>query len=154
MEYCKLLRNSISELILKSYQSSENNDTAKVELWQQRTQGIITGLGVFFNNGIMKEVACEDNGKCDVDQRSFKAYLSRWMAASTKVAPWTAQSLLPLLSSSAQAAIATCNGGDDGNHCGLRWTQKTNDGSIGVGEQMSALEVVQGQLIGAVPGQL
>lgn len=111
------------------------------------------GLSVFFENNIMKEVACEDNGKCDVDQRSFKAYLSRWMAASTKVAPFTADTLLPLLKSSAQAAVGTCTAGADGNQCGLRWSKgATNDGSLGVGEQMAVMEVVQSQLIGSAPG--
>jgi mannan endo-1,6-alpha-mannosidase len=100
----------------------------------------------------MKEVACEDNGKCDVDQRSFKAYLGRWMAASTKVAPWTADIILPLLKASAQGAAGTCTAGTDGNQCGLRWTQQGNDGSMGVGEQMSALEVIQGNLITKVAG--
>jgi mannan endo-1,6-alpha-mannosidase len=109
-------------------------------------------MGVFFVNGVMTEVACESNGKCDVDQRSFKAYLSRWMAATTKVAPWTSARLEPLLKSSATAAIGTCTAGIDGNQCGLKWTTQANDGSLGVGEQMSALEVVQSTLIDSVPG--
>jgi mannan endo-1,6-alpha-mannosidase len=101
----------------------------------------------------MKEVACEDNGKCDVDQRSFKAYLARWMAATTKVAPFTSTELLPILDSSSQAAVGTCSAGADGNQCGLRWSKgATNDGSMGVGEQMAVLEVVQGRLINQVPG--
>lgn len=98
------------------------------------------------------EVACEANGKCDVDQRSFKAYLSRWMAASTLLAPFTAETITPLLTASAKAAISTCTGGPDGNHCGLRWTLGSNDGSLGVGEQMSAMQVVQGQLIASKAG--
>lgn len=102
----------------------------------------------------MFEVACETNGKCDVDQRSFKAHLSRWMAATIKLAPWTSTTLLPLLQSSAKAAAATCTAGTDGNQCGLRWTLEANDGSIGVGEQMSALQVFQANLIMSAPGPL
>ncbi|KIW09438.1 uncharacterized protein PV09_00323 [Verruconis gallopava] len=129
-----------------------SSDTA---MWKQRVDMIVGGLDVFFNNGIMFEVACETNGKCDVDQRSFKAYLARWMAASTKVAPWTASTIMPLLQKSAQAAVGTCSAGIDGNQCGLRWTEgAVNDGSMGVGEQMSALEVVQSNLIGNVAGPL
>jgi mannan endo-1,6-alpha-mannosidase len=100
----------------------------------------------------MAEVACESNGKCDVDQRSFKAYLARWMAATTIKAPFTRNQILPLLQSSAQAAIKTCTGGLDGNSCGLQWTTGAFDGSLGVGEQMSVLEVVQSLLIDTVPG--
>ena len=108
---------------------------------------------IFFDNGVMKEVACEDNGKCDVDQRSFKAYLARWMAATTKVAPWTGATIMPLLQSSAKAAVATCTGGSDSQQCGMKWTTGF-DGSMGVGEQMSVLEVVQSNLVGSVAGPL
>jgi mannan endo-1,6-alpha-mannosidase len=34
----------------------------------------------------------------------------------------------------------------------MKWTTGSFDGSLGVGEQMSALEVVQGMLIDQVPG--
>ncbi len=103
----------------------------------------------------MYEVACEPNGKCDVDQRSFKAYLSRWLAATSKVAPWTADFIMPKLQASAQAAAAQCVGGDDGKQCGLRWTVGGAwDGSLGVGEQMSALEIIQSNLINTVSGPL
>jgi mannan endo-1,6-alpha-mannosidase len=98
------------------------------------------------------EVACEPNDLCNVDQLSFKAYLSRWMAATTKVAPWTADQILPLLASSAQAAAQSCSGGTDGNMCGTKWTQAGWDGTYGVGQQMSALEVIQSNLIKKVAG--
>jgi mannan endo-1,6-alpha-mannosidase len=105
----------------------------------------------FFSNGIMKEVACEDNNKCDVDQRSFKAYFARWMAATSKVAPFTASTVMPLLKTSAEGALKTCTGGADGNQCGQKWTQGW-DGSLGVGEQMSVLEVLQSNLAPYVSG--
>ncbi|KAF2199367.1 mannan endo-1,6-alpha-mannosidase DCW1 precursor [Delitschia confertaspora ATCC 74209] len=126
------------------------------DIWKTRTTRIINGTNVFFSNdapNVMTEVACEGNGKCDVDQRSFKAYLSRWMAATIKVAPWTFDLIMPRLRASAVAAAKQCSGGEDGKTCGLKWT--TNgvwDGSYGVGEQMSALEVVQAMLINKVDG--
>lgn len=128
------------------------------DVWKTRTAGIINGTSIFFSNdvpNVMYEVACETNGKCDVDQRSFKAYLARWMAATTKVAPWTHDLIMPKLKASAQAAAKQCSGGTDGKTCGLKWT--TNgvwDGSYGVGEQMSALEVIQSLLIDQVSGPL
>ena len=111
---------------------------------------------MFFKNGtIMYEAACEENfsgpGVCDTDQLSFKAYLSRWMASTTKLAPWTTDEIMPLLKSSAQAAAQQCDGGSDGATCGSRWWQAW-DGSYGVGQQMSALEVVQSNLISFVSG--
>lgn len=101
----------------------------------------------------MYEVACEPNGKCDVDQKSFKAYLSRWMAQTIKVAPWTADQLKPKLRASAIAAAKQCSGGSQGVTCGMRWTQ-TYDGNYGVGEQMSALEVIGTMLIDNTAGPL
>lgn len=123
--------------------------------WKDRINGIETATQVFFVDdppNVMTEVACESNGKCDVDQKSFKAYLSRWMAASTKVAPFTADWVMPRLQASAKAAIQTCNGGANGRQCGLKWYVSGNDGNMGVGEQMSVLEVVQSNLISQVPG--
>ncbi|TID19389.1 Histone deacetylase [Venturia nashicola] len=120
--------------------------------WKTRVEGIIKGLDVFFEKDIMKEVACEDNGKCDVDQRSFKAYLARWMAASTKLAPFAHDPIMKYLRASAVGAAASCTAGTDQNQCGLKWTLGSNDGSMGVGEQMSALEVIQSNLIDQVAG--
>ena len=101
----------------------------------------------------MFEVACEPSNTCDLDQKSFKAYLSRWMAATTKVAPWTYDFIMPKLQASAVAAAAQCSGGSTGQVCGLEWTKgSAYDGKSGVGEQMSALEVIQSNLITKVAG--
>lgn len=101
----------------------------------------------------MYEVACETNGKCDVDQRSFKAYLARWMGYTMLVAPWTKDLLWTKITTSAQAAAKQCNAGDNQSTCGLKWTNNgQNDGSFGVGEQMAAMEIIQNLLIGQVSG--
>jgi mannan endo-1,6-alpha-mannosidase len=118
--------------------------------------GIINATDVFFSKdapNVMFEVACEQNGKCDVDQRSFKAYLARWMGYTIKVAPWTRDLLMPKLQASAQAAAKQCNAGTDQQTCGLKWTNNgQNDGSFGVGEQMAAMEIMQNLLIDEVAG--
>ncbi|KAI9674599.1 MAG: hydrolase 76 protein [Trizodia sp. TS-e1964] len=127
--------------------------------WRARTEGILNATDVFFYppaKTIMYEVACEGNGKCDVDQRSFKAYLARWMAATTKMAPFTYDAVMPRIRSSAAAAAKQCAGNANGdtNACGIKWWTDGGvwDGSFGVGEQMSALEVVQSNLITKVSG--
>ena len=103
----------------------------------------------------MFEVACETINKCDTDQMSFKAYLSRWMAATTKVAPWTYNKIIDRLRTSATAAALQCSGGDNGRTCGLKWTDNaTWDGTSGVGQEMSALEVIQSNLIQQVQAPL
>jgi mannan endo-1,6-alpha-mannosidase len=79
--------------------------------WQERVNGLVKGLDVYFlANNIMQEMACENNGKCDVDQHSFKAYLARWMAATTKMAPFTYDAIMEKLAPSAQAAAQQCSG--------------------------------------------
>ncbi len=103
----------------------------------------------------MYEVACEGFGTCDTDNYSFKAYLSRWMAASTKFAPFTFQPVMQKLSASAIAAAKQCSGGTDGTTCGQKWTMgATWDKSSGVGQQMSALEVIQVNLVSNATGPL
>jgi mannan endo-1,6-alpha-mannosidase len=121
--------------------------------WRTRLEGVIKGTDVFFKDNVMFEVACETNGKCNTDQRSFKAYLSRWMGYTMLVAPWTKDLLWTRMQTSAQAAAQQCSGGEDGKTCGLRWTNRaTWDGSYGVGEQMAAMEIFQNLLIANVSG--
>ena len=124
------------------------------DAWRTRVQGLIDGAKVFFYNNtqIMYEVACEPIGNCNTDQLSFKAYLARWMAGTTKVAPWTHDQILPYLAASASAAAESCSGGEDGVTCGTQWYIGHWDNSWGVGQQMSALEVIQSNLIDAVQG--
>jgi mannan endo-1,6-alpha-mannosidase len=131
------------------------NYTNGSEIWRQRVQGMLTGIDVFFQDNVMQEVACEKVNRCDVDQQSFKAYLSRWMAATAKMAPWTYEAVMAKLLPSAGAAALQCSGGANGRTCGLRWTNgATWDGSYGVGQQMAALEVIQSNLIQQVSGPL
>ncbi|TAQ89669.1 hypothetical protein B7494_g2015 [Chlorociboria aeruginascens] len=125
------------------------NYTNGSEIWRTRVSGLLQGTNVFFqNNNIMVEVACELINKCDVDQHSFKAYLSRWMAATTKMAPFTYNDVMAKLAPSARAAAQQCSGGTNGRMCGLKWINGSVwDGSSGVGQQLAALEVIQSNLI-------
>ena len=85
----------------------------------------------------MSEVECEIPANCDNDQSSFKAYLSRWLAVTAQLAPFTASEIAPKLQQSSTGAAAQCNGGTNGRMCGRRWYTTTNDGSSGVGQQVS-----------------
>lgn len=77
------------------------------------------------------------------------------MAATTQLAPWTHDTIMKYLSTSAQAAAQQCSGGADGNQCGLQWTQRsTFDGKTGVGEQMAAMQVIAATLIDTRPAPL
>lgn len=94
---------------------------------------------------------CEPIGKCNVDQRSFKAYYTRWLAATAKLVPYTHDNIITEFRASALAAVKTCTAGDTGTACGLRWTEGANDGSVGVGEQMAVMEIIQSNLVDKVP---
>jgi mannan endo-1,6-alpha-mannosidase len=95
---------------------------------------------------------CEAVGTCNVDQRSFKAYYSRWLAATTQLVPYTHDNITREFKASAVAAVSTCNAGPTGTSCGLRWSEgPVNDGSLGVGEQMAVMEIVQSNLVDTAP---
>lgn len=134
------------------YNYTADNDPETSQVWHNRTDGLLHGTAVFFtgdDENIMTEVACEPVHLCDLDQQSFKAYLSRWMAATTKWAPWTYDYVKPLLDASAVAAAEQCTGGENGRMCGLIWANNSGqwDGTTGVGQQMAAMEVVLATMI-------
>jgi mannan endo-1,6-alpha-mannosidase len=126
-----------------------------IAIWHERVDGLLNNTELIFffgndvNDKVMIEIACEPVNLCNVDQQSFKAYLSRWMAATTKWAPWTFDRVKKLLQNSALAAVRQCTGGSNGRMCGLKWANNSGqwDGTTGVGQQMAALEVVLANMI-------
>ncbi|KAK3325875.1 family 76 glycosyl hydrolase [Apodospora peruviana] len=136
-----------------------SNVTNRAALWETRVKSILTStVGLFFNNqSIMHEAFCEDRGFCDIDQQSFKGYLTRWMAGTTQMASYTFETINPLLKASAAAAAKACSGspatgfnGIPGTACGFKWTEGGFDGLPGVGEQMNALGSVMYTLVDRV----
>lgn len=129
------------------------NYTNGSALWTERVSGFLAASGQFFHpfpnvTNTMFEPACETVNTCDTDQFSFKGYLSRFLWASTQMAPFTRPAIETLLNSSALAAAESCSGGTDGVTCGEKWYVGGWDGMYGVGQQMSALETIQGLLVG------
>lgn len=90
----------------------------------------------------MFEAACETQGTCNVDQYSQKAYMARWLAGTSVLAPYTAPRVGELLKASAVGAAASCSGGGDSTTCGSRWYINGWDQISGLGQQLSALEVI------------
>ncbi|KAF2754753.1 glycoside hydrolase family 76 protein [Pseudovirgaria hyperparasitica] len=134
------------------------NYTNGSSLWEDRVNCMLSGSSIFFSpyenaTDIMSEAGCEPIGTCNTDQQSFKAYLARWMAKTSVLAPFTKNAVSKLLQASAKAAARSCSGGSDGVTCGTKWYTDAWDGAYGVGQQLAALEVVQALLIGsaAVP---
>lgn len=119
-------------------------------VWEERLTGMLNATSQFFvgtDDQVMSEIACETLQSCNNDQPSFKAYMSRWFAMTMQLAPFTAGYIQPRLRASAIGAAAQCSGGTDGVTCGRRWYQSTWDGEFGVGEQMSALGIMQANLM-------
>ncbi|KAH6655926.1 cell wall glycosyl hydrolase [Truncatella angustata] len=129
--------------------------------WETRTLGLLnTTANYFFNESVMFEPPCEPQSNCKTDSYSFKAYLVRWMAKTTQFMSSTYDTVYPLLLASAKAAALQCSGtGDgtagrslDGYACGQHWVWgSTNDGTSGVGQQMSGLSAVFYTLVQGAP---
>ncbi|KAF3940126.1 hypothetical protein ABW19_dt0209443 [Dactylella cylindrospora] len=123
------------------------NFTDGDQYWREQIDGILAATyATFFDaeNGAIKEIQCQDSNTCNADQPSFKAYLSRWMGYTAQVAPYTYNDIMPRLRTNAQIAASTCIGQPDGTACGLKWNLGAQwDGLYGLGEQLSALEVIQ-----------
>jgi mannan endo-1,6-alpha-mannosidase len=130
-----------------------DNSSNSTSVWLDRTQGLLAHATTQFfspyanSTGVMYESQCEESESCDNDQFSFKAYLARWMAATVALVPSLRGQILALLTPSAEAAALACSGGSDGTECGTKWYVGGYDGVTGVGQEMSALEVVLGLLV-------
>jgi mannan endo-1,6-alpha-mannosidase len=119
--------------------------------------GLLDAADHFFSKNessknVMYEPPCELIGRCNVDQLSFKAYMSRWMADVTQLAPHTYDMIMNKLRVTAKAAVAQCQGGDSGTYCGFRWASGSYDGTTGVGQQMGTLDVLQSLLVAEIDG--
>jgi mannan endo-1,6-alpha-mannosidase len=98
-------------------------------------------------------------GHCNFDQVNYKGFLSRWMAMTVQMAPFTEHTITPLLKSSATAAMEQCCGTDpnfSGNTaCGRQWSMNSTwDGTSGPGQQLSALEVLISTIVKSQPAPL
>ncbi|KAI1209880.1 glycoside hydrolase family 76 protein [Annulohypoxylon truncatum] len=128
------------------YNYTDGNQT-----WGDRTMSLLKAADSYFSpypnsTNVMFEHACEPYGLCNNDMKSFKGYLSRFMWAATRMMPSTLPRVQTLLNASAVAAANACSGGENGTVCGQKWYVGGFDGVTGLGQQMTALETVQGLL--------
>jgi mannan endo-1,6-alpha-mannosidase len=125
------------------------NYTGATEKWVTRTTGLLDATSTFFSpipnaTDIMFEPLCEKNSICNADQYSMKAYLARWLAGTSLLAPYTAGRVGKLLRASAVGASNACTAGST---CGAKWYMDGSDGTSGLGQQLSAMEVFHGLLV-------
>ncbi|KAH6692422.1 mannan endo-1,6-alpha-mannosidase DCW1 [Plectosphaerella plurivora] len=121
------------------------------QMWADRANGLLAAAGYFFGQSeesrdVMYEPACEPGDLCNHDMKSLKGYSSRFMWQSTHHMPSLLPEVRRLLEASSLAAAAACSGGDNGVTCGQKWYVGGFDGSVGLGQQMYALETIQGLL--------
>lgn len=86
---------------------------------------------------------------------SFKGYVHRWLSVVSQIAPYTSDRILPILKTSAEAAVKQCTGGPTGRRCGFYWSagkfiDPGTDKTTGAGEAMDVLAAVSSLLIGEV----
>ncbi|KAM7182900.1 glycoside hydrolase [Naviculisporaceae sp. PSN 640] len=131
------------------------------QVWRDRLTKLSSAtIRDFFPDGIAYELACEGRKEaCSTDMRSFKGIVHRYLATSTEMAPYLAESLHPVLRLSTEAAIKTCTGGKSGRDCGFYWSEKkyvapepasdddVESGVHNVGEQMNVLAAVESLLV-------
>lgn len=113
------------------------------EKWEQRAAEVLTA-GSFFLNGssnVLTESSCAPY-HCNNDQRSFRALYARCLGVTSVLVPSLYDQIRPILEASAQGAAASCSGGRDGVTCGMDWNVGGYDNLYGLGEQMSAAEVI------------
>ncbi|KAK5660477.1 hypothetical protein OQA88_13025 [Cercophora sp. LCS_1] len=137
------------------YGAAVMSDVTGDQKWTERTEKILEAAKSFFSpfenaTNIMYEHACEHVGTCNTDMRSFKAYFSRFTYQSTWFVPSIIPTVNELFHTSAEAAARSCTGGAAGTSCGHRWYTGGFDGETGLGEQMSALETIQGVIVNQV----
>lgn len=97
------------------------------------------GKDRFFQDDIVYEQACQPSGKCNNDQRVFKAIYIQQLGQTASLVSSLADEITSALNATATAAAESCSGGSDGHTCGLNWLEQKWDGMYGLGEQISAL---------------
>lgn len=134
--------------VLQNYTNASSVDN----IWFIRTNGLLEATQTFFSpfknaTNVMFEAQCEIINNCNVDQLSKKAYMARWLAGTSLMAPNTAGRIGAMLQASAAGAAQACSGGLDGRTCGFRWYTGGFDGNTGVGQQLSAMEIMYTLLV-------
>jgi len=122
------------------------NITGGAEKWKSELDGLLNQtLSVFFPGGVATEIACEPRETCDIDMMAMKGLLGHWLVDTVQMAPYTSDSITPLLTSSAEAAVKAC----DSTGCSVKWDGTATGGADfgGVGGSIDALSFVQGLLV-------
>lgn len=80
----------------------------------------------------------------------------RWMADTAQLCAWTREPIMTAIQSSAEAAVQTCTGGENGRMCGMRWGLRQFDGgdSVNLGQEIGVLSALMTTLLFADGNQV
>ncbi|ODV68719.1 mannan endo-1,6-alpha-mannosidase DCW1 precursor [Hyphopichia burtonii NRRL Y-1933] len=126
-----------------AYMYNYTNDNT----WLDRVDEILRSSDFFFKDGYMFEHTCGGGSDCNNDERTFRSLFSRCLGLTSILAPSTKDTISTWIDTSAQGAASSCSGGTDGITCGEDWSKGSWDGVYGLGEQMSALEVMMALIV-------
>ncbi|KAJ5085379.1 CAZyme family GH76 [Penicillium argentinense] len=121
--------------------------------WLNGISGMLKVSNQFFppsgGNEVLSDITCEPIHKCDRNQITFKAYFASWLGFMSTIVPSNAtDEVMGKFKASAVAAGQQCSGGDDGKHCGIRWTKKAAwDGTTGLEQEMAVLGVLNAVMV-------
>ncbi|KLJ13447.1 hypothetical protein EMPG_11598 [Blastomyces silverae] len=136
--------------------------------WKSRVEGLFEGAsGIFFRNNVMLEPACEPDERCDIEQKAFKAILSRALRNAMQLAPFMNDLVLPKVEASAREAVDECDNENGYQMCSFDWVDDNDrddndrnddddddddDDDETLGEQLAALQIVLAKLAGMGEG--
>ncbi|KAK4171186.1 glycosyl hydrolase family 76-domain-containing protein [Triangularia setosa] len=112
--------------------------------WRDRVTGLTNAiLDTFFEDGYHFEIACEGrDGACTSDMLFFKGMVTRFLASTVQVAPYTKESITKVLKTNAEAAVKTCTGGDNSRQCSFSWAKSKFHNETDIPSQLNALSAL------------
>ncbi|KXT16755.1 hypothetical protein AC579_5460 [Pseudocercospora musae] len=142
------------------------NGTSSCTRWfSSVSQVALAELPVFTKDDVLYEVACAPNNNCNVDQLAFRAPLARALANVRDMVNTTVLTLngtsstftnqteciSTIIDTSAQGAVQQCAAATNESQtmvrCGSNWSSNKWDGTRGLGQDLSALEI----MLAAIP---
>ncbi|KAK3984711.1 glycoside hydrolase [Cladorrhinum sp. PSN332] len=133
-----------------AYLYNSSTDDAQ-NRWRERLSGLTNRtLNYYFpDNGTFIELACEreDTSLCTVDMEFFRGIFVRQLATVSQLAPFLSSVIAPKLRISAEGAVKSCSGGDNGRLCGFQWTKENTNGISNYQNQANALSALSALLV-------
>ncbi|EME83008.1 glycoside hydrolase family 76 protein [Pseudocercospora fijiensis CIRAD86] len=137
------------------------NESSSCTRWFNSIGAVaLAELPVFTDDDVLYEVACAPNNNCNVDQLAFRAPLARALGnvrdmVNTTVVTLNGTSssstnktdyISTIIDRSAQGALRQCaaatNNSQTAVRCGSDWSSTEWDGTQGLGQVLSALEIM------------